>query len=489
VRGPVTPSVGETFGGYTIESELGRGGMGTVYLATHERLGRKVALKVLSLELAHDERFRARFLRESQLAASLDHPNVIPIYDADEVDGVLYLAMRYVDGPSLQTLLRARGRLSLEETSRIAEQIGGALDAAHRAGLVHRDVKPANVLLTDPGGHVYLCDFGLAKRTSSQGMTHTGSFLGTVDYSAPEQIRGQVVDGRADVYSLGCVVFHCLAGQPPYVRESEVETLNAHLTDPPPSLSSIRPDVPTSVDSVITTAMAKERDERYATAGDLVAALPGSSANAATRVAPGIPAAEHETRVAGTGRRLSRRRGRVLATIILVLAVGGAAAAILAARDGGSSNGSADPRAVRAFVDRVETVLEESSAGRRQIGAALADGLACRIPPDAMDGRLRQVVANRRGVLARLTDIAEPTAEATRSLTLLRRGLNESISVDTHYRNAFRTTTICPLPESEDLAAARAADRRATAAKQAFVATFNPLARQFHRRIWRATEI
>src|SRR5919201_4727329 len=138
------PGVGETFGGYTIESVLGRGGMGTVYLATHERLARKVALKVISAELAGDVGFRARFLRESQLAASLDHPNVIPIYDADEIDGVLYLAMRYVDGPSLQTLIRARGQIPLPETLRVVEQIAGALDAAHAAGLVHRDVKPGN---------------------------------------------------------------------------------------------------------------------------------------------------------------------------------------------------------------------------------------------------------------------------------------------------------------------------------------------------------
>ena len=184
------PGIGETFGGYTIESLLGRGGMGAVYLATHERLARKVALKVIAPELAHDADFRARFLRESQLAASLDHPNVIPIYDAGEVDGVLYLAMRYVSGPSLQALIRERGSLSPAETLRIAEQIGGALDAAHRAGLVHRDVKPANILVAE-GEHAYLCDFGLAKSTSSKGTTQVGSFLGTVDYCSTRADPGQ----------------------------------------------------------------------------------------------------------------------------------------------------------------------------------------------------------------------------------------------------------------------------------------------------------
>jgi predicted Ser/Thr protein kinase len=493
VRGSVTPSAGDTFGGYTIESELGRGGMGTVYLATHDRLERNVALKVLAPELVHDERFRARFLRESQLAASLDHPNVIPIYDADEVDGVLYLAMRYVQGQSLQTLLRERGRLSPAETEQVAGQIAGALDAAHAAGLVHRDVKPANILLTAPGGHAYLCDFGLAKRTSSQGMTHAGSFLGTVDYSAPEQIRGQAVDGRADVYSLGCVVFHCLAGQPPYVRDSEVEALNAHLTEPPPSLTTLRPDLP-RLDAVIATAMAKDPDERYATAGALVAglkrALASPPADAATRVAPTGPAAEPETRVVdGQGRLRQRSRVIAIPAAVLVLVLAGAAAGVLATRGGdGSSTKPPSPRAQRAFVDGVEAALARSSAGRRQIAAALADGLSCRLPPDAMDNRLQQVIANRRGVLASLRDTAPPTQEAARSLALLRRALVESVSVDTHYRKAFRATTICPLPESADLAAAREADGRATAAKQAFVVIFNPLAREFHRRTWLASQ-
>ena len=181
-------NVGDEFGPYTIESVLGRGGMGTVFLARHARLERKVALKVIAPELADDPDFRARFLRESQLAASLDHPHVIPIYDADEIDTVLYLAMRYVDGPSLQALIRESGPLSRGDTLRIAEQIGGALDAAHAAGLIHRDLKPANILLTEADRHAYLCDFGLAKRTSSRGVTHAGSFLG----------HGRLLQSRAD---------------------------------------------------------------------------------------------------------------------------------------------------------------------------------------------------------------------------------------------------------------------------------------------------
>src|SRR5262249_5889047 len=159
-------------------------------------LGRKAAIKVIAPQYAHDQDFRARFLVESQLAASLEHPNVIPIFDAGEIDGLLYLAMRYVPGHSLRALLDTRGTLSLEHTARIDEQVGGALDTAHAEGLLHRDVKPANILVAEPGEHVYLCDFGLAKRASSRGVTQTGSFFGTVDYAAPEQIAGLEVDGR-----------------------------------------------------------------------------------------------------------------------------------------------------------------------------------------------------------------------------------------------------------------------------------------------------
>src|SRR4051794_5179428 len=215
-------TIGEAIGGFRIGSLLGRGGMGAVYLATHERLQRKVALKVLVPELAADAAFRERFIRESQLAALLEHPNVIPIYDADEVDGVLYLAMRYVEGSDLRTVLDDKGMLAPPRTVAIVEQVAAALDAAHGAALVHRDVKPANILLAQPGSQVYLSDFGLAKQRDAAGLTRTGTFMGSVDYCAPEQIEGLPVDGRADIYALGSVLHHCLAGQPPYPRDSEV---------------------------------------------------------------------------------------------------------------------------------------------------------------------------------------------------------------------------------------------------------------------------
>ena len=261
--------VGTQLAGYRIEEVIGRGGMSVVYLAEHARLERKVALKVLAPELAGSERFHDRFLRESKLAASLDHPNIVPIYDADEADGVLYIAMRYVEGSDLKQTIRDSGRLEPLRTSAIVDQVASALDAAHARGLVHRDVKPANVLLTSDD-HVYVSDFGLTKRAVSvSGLTETGQLIGTIDYVAPEQIKGDPVDQRADVYSLGCLLFECLTGHAPYPRDIEVGVLWAHVETPPPSLTGERPDLPPEVDEVVSLAMAKDPAERTSAAGDV----------------------------------------------------------------------------------------------------------------------------------------------------------------------------------------------------------------------------
>jgi DNA-binding SARP family transcriptional activator/predicted Ser/Thr protein kinase len=270
---PSLPDPGSDFAGYRLERPVARGGMGVVYLATHLRLSRQVALKLLAPELAEDADFRERFLTEAHMAAALEHPNVVPVYDAGEEQGFLFLAMRYLPGGDLRELLQREGRLSLERTLRIVEQVASALDAAHELGLVHRDVKPANILFSERHEIAYLSDFGVAKRQSSKGLTRTGSFLGSIDYCAPEQIESALVDGKADVYSLGGVLYHCLTGQPPYVRESEVAVLTAHLRDPPPSLSSVRPDLPAAVDVVLATAMDKQPQARYATSGAFAQAL------------------------------------------------------------------------------------------------------------------------------------------------------------------------------------------------------------------------
>jgi serine/threonine-protein kinase len=265
--------VGTELGGYRIERVIGRGGMSVVYLAEHVRLGRRVALKLLAAELADSERFRDRFLRESRLAASIDHPNIVPIYDADEADGTLFIAMRYVEGSDLKEVIRAEGRIDLPRTSAIVGQVASALDAAHALDLVHRDVKPSNVLLT-PDDHVYVSDFGLTKRALSvSGLTATGQLVGTIDYVAPEHIKGDAIDRRADVYSLGCMVVECLTGHAPYPRELEVGVLWAHVEEEPPQVTEERPELPPEIDGVVAAAMAKDPDARTATAGEVAAGL------------------------------------------------------------------------------------------------------------------------------------------------------------------------------------------------------------------------
>jgi YVTN family beta-propeller protein len=288
--------------------------MGEVFLVRDVRLGRPVALKVLPASVAEDERFRERLLRESRLAASLDHPNVIPIYEAGEEDGGLFIAMRYVPGGDLKVLLRHGGALDPARAVAILEQVADALDAAHRHGLVHRDVKPSNVLLDRDGGreHCYLADFGLTQSASESGPAD-GQLMGTVDYVSPEQIRGDEVTGRSDVYALGCMLFECLTGEVPFRHRSEVATLFAHLEEDPPSASARNSSLPTAIDPVVARALATEPDERQSSCAELVA-----DASAAL----------------GLGAARPRRLPAVaMATVVLVLAAA-ALAAILVTREG-----------------------------------------------------------------------------------------------------------------------------------------------------------
>jgi predicted Ser/Thr protein kinase len=266
-------AVGSDFAGYRLEAVAGRGGMGVVYRARQLRPDRLVAMKVIVPELAQDPIFRQRFERESEVAASLEHPNVIPVYQVDEVDGLLFIAMRFVDGADLHTLIGAG--LAPDAAVGIVEQVAGALDAAHARGLVHRDVKPANVLVGDVAGrpHAYLTDFGLTQRTTStHGLTRTGTFMGTVDYAAPEQIRGERLDARTDVYALACVLYETLTREVPYPRDSTPATMWAHLDAPPPSVVEAGLGLPPATDEVIKRGMAKDPDERYPSAGDLARA-------------------------------------------------------------------------------------------------------------------------------------------------------------------------------------------------------------------------
>jgi serine/threonine protein kinase len=240
--------------------------MGVVYRATDLSLDRPAALKVIAPELAEDARFRTRFLKEPRLAASLDHPNVIPIYEAGEREGHLYLAMRYVEGSDLRTLLQRERKLAPERAMAILAQVAAALDAAHRRGLVHRDVKPANVLL-DEDAHVYLTDFGITKQLGGAS-TDTGRVVGTLDYLAPEQIRGEAVDGRTDCYSLACVLYECLSGAPPFRRETEAETMWAHMQEQPAPLRGYP-----KLDPVLRKGLAKEGEDRHRSCAELIGAV------------------------------------------------------------------------------------------------------------------------------------------------------------------------------------------------------------------------
>jgi hypothetical protein len=284
---------GDVFAGHRIEGVAGRGGMGVVYRAVQLALDRVVALKTIAPSLAADPAFRARFVRESRAAAAIDHPNVLPVFDAGAAEDVLYIVMRYVDGEDLRSAIRAGGRLPVARAATIVSQVAGALDAAHARGLVHRDVKPANVLL-DRNDHAYLTDFGLTKRLHSSAgteVTHAGGWVGTLGYVAPEQIRDEPIDGRADVYALGCVLVHTLTGRPPFERSSDEATLWAHLHDDPPELPG---DAPPELVDALGRALAKRPEERWHTAGDF---------GRAVLAAIGRPVDTEETRITPPDRR------------------------------------------------------------------------------------------------------------------------------------------------------------------------------------------
>lgn len=355
-RAPVSGELtaGTRVADFVIERVAGRGGMGVVYRAKQLRPTRTVALKVVSPEFADDGEFRSRFEHECEIAASIEHSNVIPVYEVGDESGHLYIAMRYVEGTDLRAVIAAEGQLDAARATGILAQLTAALDAAHAHGLVHRDVKPGNVLLAREGDReqVYLTDFGLAKPTSSAGRTRVGMFVGTLDYAAPEQLQGQRVDARTDVYAAGCVLFEMLTGRVPFEQEHEASILWAHMTSPPPSAQALVPDLPPDIDAVIARAMAKNPDERYPSAGDLgraaLAAIRGGWAAesersvAIGRAAPADAAAPAETGAAQSAGQIpaARRpgRGRIAAAAGGALVLIAIVAVIVSGAFGGSSS-------------------------------------------------------------------------------------------------------------------------------------------------------
>jgi Protein kinase domain len=358
-------AAGDEFAGYRIESRLGRGGMGLLYLALEPGLERRVALKLIAPEAADDDVFARRFAEESKIAASIEHPNVVPIYAAGEESGVPYIAMRYVAGFDLAKRLAREGKLGLGEAAEIVAQVGNGLDAIHAAGLVHRDVKPANVLLSgDEITHAYITDFGVARNVATEsGLTQTGRFVGTLDYVAPEQISGGAIDARVDVYALGCLLFKLLTGEVPFPRDGEAARLYAHLNDPPPAPSLYVPEVPMALDDVVIRAMSKQPEDRYPSAGDLgraaQAALSGQRPVLPERtVATGMAATRTAETVASQPpprgiRSITPRRRRwilgvggtalvaVASVAVAISAGGGGASKTNTASGGGTGTGNA----------------------------------------------------------------------------------------------------------------------------------------------------
>ncbi|MGH3203811.1 MAG: protein kinase domain-containing protein [Streptosporangiaceae bacterium] len=261
--------------GYRLEAQVGAGGMAVVFRARDQRLDRLVALKILAPALAADAAFRRRFIAESRAAAAVDDPHVIPVHEAGEASGVLFIAMRFVTGGDLRRVLEREGPLAPDRAAGFISPVASALDAAHRAGLVHRDIKPANILVDaspDRPDHVYLSDFGVSKGALSS-VSQAGHFLGTPYYSAPEQIQGQAVDGRADQYALACVAWQMLTGEVPFERDQGMAVLLAHLSEPPPSLAGRRPDLSAATDEVLAKALAKVPEERYGSCREFADAL------------------------------------------------------------------------------------------------------------------------------------------------------------------------------------------------------------------------
>jgi tRNA A-37 threonylcarbamoyl transferase component Bud32/CheY-like chemotaxis protein len=311
---PADPRLGTEIAGYRIEERIGRGGMGVVYRAQHMNLQRRAAIKIIAPEFADTKGFRARFIREARIAAALQHPNIVTVYDAGQSGETLYIAMQFIRGSDLGAILREEGRLRPYRAIDVCRQVASALDAAHGMALIHRDVKPGNVLIE--GRRAYLTDFGLTKRAGDEktNLTQAGELVGTIHYIAPEQIEGGHVDARTDVYSLACLLFHCLVGDIPFSRDTDVAVIYAHLSEPPPKPSDLRPELPPGLDAVIAKALDKSPDRRFASCSDLMSAarvvLDAAGPLADTVPGRGVPIGGDAPDVATqVGRKVPTREG------------------------------------------------------------------------------------------------------------------------------------------------------------------------------------
>lgn len=381
---PRWPEVGDTIAGYRLQMQLGEGGMGVVWSAEQLALSRRAALKVIRPEYAADDDFRRRFQSEARSAAGLDHPNIVTVLDAGEDNGALFMAMTLVDGSDLRSELTSGGPLDPERAVRVIEQVASGLDTAHDAGLVHRDVKPANILLGRNDHRALITDFGIAKALDASNATKSGVLLGTLDYLAPEQITGTAIDARTDVYALGAVLYEALTGEVPFARDNAPARMWAHINEPPPRPSN-HPGVPTEFDAVVAIAMAKSPDDRYSTTGELAlaarraldrgvttvpvtretAVTSMAERSAPTRVEARSPLPPRGSRAAAASAAVKpEKRGRGLGTLALslglvaILAVGALAAVALTRSS--SSGPARQPVATVTQRDRTVTTVQET---------------------------------------------------------------------------------------------------------------------------------
>lgn len=356
---PLQP--GDIVAGYRVLRVLGSGGMGTVYLAQNPTLPRQDALKVLSADLSTDAEFRARFEREANLAAGLDHPNIVAVYNRGEEEGLLWIAMQYVPGTdAAEEAKKDRAAMTPQRALRIIGEVGKGIDYAHRRGLLHRDVKPANFLLAKADGaeeeRVLLTDFGVAKSSEDgQDLTRTGTFMATVAFASPEQLTGGELDHHSDIYSLGCAFYRLLAGQNPYPATMPAVTIMGHVHEPPPKLSSVRQDLPTTLDAVFEKVLAKDPSQRYPTCRDFVhdaeAALHGYATDPRVSIQGFAPRGEEtDRRLAKTlksGPQASRRRAILASGVAAVVAIAITVGAFLIIDRGGASGGGEQLASVR----------------------------------------------------------------------------------------------------------------------------------------------